>query len=142
MSVTSVSILGASTAVAASAPVVINWRGGKPVFWQVVVSSSLATGDFTVQYTLDDLQLTTYVSTYPPTGSPTAATANVWAAVSSNPYTTIPSTGGPGIHFASSSIFPDGVYGTFLAPPCALRLYSTATSSGILTLRVVQGDGG
>ncbi len=141
MPLTSVSITSASTGTA-SAPIALNWRGGRPVLWQVVVSSSIATGDFTVQYTLDDIQLTTYSTAYPPVGSPTVATVNIWSALSSTPYTTVSSTGSVGIHFNSSNIFPDGISGTFLAPPCALRLFSTTISSGILTMRVVQGDGG
>lgn len=144
MPVTSVSIQTASAAAATSNVVVCNWRCGKPIFWNVTVSSSIALGDFTVQYTLDDIQLTTYLSSlaFPPTGSPTAASTTVyWSAVSSNPYTTVGSTGAAGVHFNSSNIFPDGVSGTFLAPPAALRIYSTSTSSGVLTLKVIQADG-
>lgn len=143
---TSVTIASASAAVAASSPVVLNWRGGRPVLWQVTVSSSLATGDFTVQYTLDDVQLTTYSTVYPPVGSPTVApSVGAWTAVSSGFSPTSisgSSTANTPQHFTSSTIFPDGICGTFFAPPCALRLYSTNTSSGVLILKVVQGDGG
>lgn len=142
MPIASVTIASASAAVAASTPIALNWRGGRPVFWQVTISSSVALGDFTVQYSLDDLQLTTYSTAYPPTGSPTVAPTNVWAAVSSYPYTTAGSSGMVGTHFTSSTIFPDGISGIFVSPPCAIRLYSTGTSSGVLTLKIVQGDGG
>jgi len=142
MPATSVSISNASAAPTASAPVALDWRGGTPVLWQVTISSSVATGDFTVQYTLDDISLTTYSSVYPRTGSPTAypSTTTVWAAVSSTPYTTLSTTGSAGVHFTSSTIFPDGISGVFPASPAALRLYSSATSSGIITLKVIQAD--
>ena len=138
MPAVSVSIQSASAAVAASNAVALNWRGGRPVIWQVTVSSSVATGDFTVQYTLNDIQQTVYTATaaYPPTGSGTVAPSGVvWAAISS-------AVGTAGTHYTSSTLFPDGLTGTFTAPPAALRIYSSATSSGVLTLSVVQGDGG
>ena len=108
------------------------------------ISCQLATGDVTVQYTLDDVELTTYSASYAPSGGPTfdLSTATWWSIVSSTPYLTIPTTGSVGIHFNSSLIWPDGVSGTFLSPPCALRIYSTATSSCIMTLKAVQADGG
>ena len=140
MPITSVS-LSTSAVPGPSPTVTCNWRGGKPVFCQVTISSSVAVGDFTLQYTLDDIQLTTYSTIYPPTGSPTVApSVAVWAAVSSTPYTTISTTGSVGVHFTSSTIFPDGFAYTFIAPPTALRLFSTSMSSGILTLKAVQGD--
>jgi len=39
-------------------------------------------------------------------------------------------------------MWPDGFNYTFLAPPAAIRLFSTASSSNILTLTAVQADGG
>jgi hypothetical protein len=142
MPITSVSL--STSAVPGPSPVaVLNWRGGRPVLFQVTTNSSVATGDFTVQYTLDDVMLTGYSTIYPPVGSPTlASTISVWAAISSTPYTTLSTTGSIGVHFTSSTIFPDGLSGTLLGSPAALRLYSTASSSNTLTLKVVQGDGG
>jgi hypothetical protein len=46
------------------------------------------------------------------------------------------------VHFTSSTLWPDGISGVFLAPPAALRLFSTASSSNIITLKVVMADGG
>ena len=84
--------LGASTAanVGPSNPIALNWRGGRPVLWRVTCSSSVAVGDFTVQWTTDDVQLTTNSSIYPGTGSVTTlpATIAVWSAISSTPYGT------------------------------------------------------
>ena len=56
MPLTTVS-LSTSAVPGPSSPVVINWRGGRPVAFQVTTNSSLATGDFVVQATLDDVQL-------------------------------------------------------------------------------------
>ena len=126
-----------------SAPIVLNWRGGRPATWRVTVSSSVAVGDWTLQWTTDDIQLTTNSSIYPPTGSVSALPSSVavWSALSSTPYLTLPTTGSIGFHWGSSNIFPDGVSGVFLAPPAALRLFSTSLSSHVLTLAVIQGDG-
>ena len=144
MPITSVSILSASAAANLSAPVVLDYLSGKPVMWWATVASSVGTGDFTVQFTLDDIQITGYSTVYPQTGSPTTppSTAAIWGSVSSGPYTTVTTSGSVGVHFSSSSIFPDGVYGFFPSPPCALRLSASATSSCPITLKVVQGTGG
>ncbi len=111
--------------------------------WSLTTNSSVGTSDFTLQASYDDIQLTTYSTIYPPTGSPTylSSTAAVWGGISSNPYLTMATSAAP-VHFTSSTIWPDGVSGIFLAVPCALRLYSTASSSNIISLRVVQGTGG
>ena len=125
-----------------SSPIALNWRGGGSVLWSVTTNSSVGTGDFTVQYTLDDIQLTTNSSVYPYAGSATYGSSvnTVWTALSSNPFTS--PTAGSGIHYTSSTIFPDGIVGTFLAPPAAIRLFSTACSSNTLYLKVLQKDGG
>lgn len=124
-----------------STPIAINWRGGRPVFWSVTTNSSVATGDFTLQFTSDDIQLTANTSIYPPVGSPTLGTSVAyWTALSSANNNVV--SVGSGIHFTSSTIWPDGIYGTFPAPPAALRIFSSAGSSNILTLTVLQGDGG
>jgi hypothetical protein len=137
--------LGAMTAanVGPSNPIALNWRSGRPVLWRITCSSSVAVGDFTLQWTTDDIQLTTNSSIYPPTGSVTTlpATTAVWSAISSTPYGTLSTSGSAGVHFTSSTIFPDGISGTFLASPAAVRLFSTNLSSHTLTLAIVQGDG-
>jgi hypothetical protein len=142
MPITSVS-LSTSAVPGPSAPIVLNWRGGKPVAWFLTTNSSLATSDFTLEATYDDIQLTPYSTVYPPTGSAgyLSSVAAVWGGISSNPYLTMATSAAP-VHFTSSTLWPDGISGVFLAPPCALRLYSTASSSNIISLRVVQGTGG
>jgi hypothetical protein len=142
MPVTSVS-LSTSAVPGPSSPIVLNWRSGRPVAWSVTTNSSLATSDFQVQATYDDIQLTPYSTVYPPTGSPTylSSVFAVWGSISSTPYLNLgSSTADAPQHFTSSTIFPDGVTGVFLAPPTALRLYSTASSSNIISLKVVQGE--
>jgi hypothetical protein len=144
--ITSIS-LSTSAVPGPSAPVALNWRSGKPVAWQITTNSSVATSDFTVQATYDDLQTANstgyYTTTYPPTGSPTyLSSANaLWGGISSNPYLTMPTSVAP-VHFTSSTLWPDGISGVFLAPPAALRLFSTASSSNVITLKVVMADGG
>jgi hypothetical protein len=143
--------VSASSGPVISSPIALDWRGGKPVMWRVTVSSSLATGDFLVQYSLDDITLATYSSTnYPPTGVVAGLPSSVgtWAAVSSYSYGSGnvvmgSSTGGAAaLHFTSSVIFPDGILGTMFPPPAALRLSSTGTSSSVLRLTILQGEGG
>src|ERR1700740_3053463 len=111
-----------------SVPIVLNWRGGRAATWRVTVSSSVAIGDWTLQWTTDDIQLTTNSSIYPPTGAVNGLPSSVavWSALSSTPYLTPSASGSIGFHWGSSNIFPDGVSGVFLAPPAALRLFSTS----------------
>jgi len=139
MAITSVSLSTASVP-GPSAPVVLNYRQGKPVAWQVTISSSVATGDFTVQATYDDFTVTGYSTIYPPVGGPALVPAvSVWGAISSVPYLNFgSSTADSPQHFTSSTIWPDGITGVFLASPAGLRIYSSAGSSGILVLKVVQ----
>jgi hypothetical protein len=140
MPITSVS-LSTGAVPGPSAPVAINWRSGKPVAWSITTNSSVAASDFTLQASYDDIQLTPYSTVYPPTGSPTylSSVAAVWGGISSNPYLTM-ATSAAAVHFTSSALFPDGISGVFLAPPAALRLFSTASSSNIITLKVVQPE--
>lgn len=123
-----------------SAPVLLNYRLGRPVAWQITTNSSLATSDFMLQATYDDFQLTGYSTIYPPAGGPAVVPAvSVWGSISSLPYMWYgSSTTDAPQHFTSSTIWPDGISGVFLAPPAGLRLYSTASSSNILTLKVVE----
>ena len=119
-----------------SAPVFCNWRGGRPVTLQITTSSSVATGDFTVQYSNNDLELTGYSSEYPLTGVSSVA---IWSGLSSSP---LNNPGLQALHWTSSTIWPDGITYLLLASPAAVRLYSTGLSSNTLTLAVAQGDGG
>jgi hypothetical protein len=92
-----------------------------------VSSSSGSSADFTVQYSLQDLQLV---------GGASAAT---WFNFSSNTYA-IDSTGG--VHYSAASIFPDGVYIPLPVPVAAVRLNSTSiAASNTLTLFLLQGEG-
>ena len=108
----------------------LNWMGGKAVTIAVYPSTAAAmSGDFTIQYTLDDVMRT-------------ASSQVLWAAISSNPFNQVDTTPSAGFHWTSSALpVPDGLVITWPNPICAVRLYSTALSSGTLTLKVVQGEG-
>ena len=147
--ITSVS-LSTSNVPGPSSPVNIDWRAGKPVLFRVTTNSSVALSDFTVQYTLNDWQLlqnssvTGNSSIYPQAGGAATTFSSIayWSALSSTPYTTIPTTGSAGIHFTSSTIWPDGFSYLLPVAPAGLRIFSSASSSNILTLTVIQGEGG
>jgi len=111
------------------------------VAWSVTTNSSLATGSFQVQACYDDLTITGYSTVYPPAGGPAYVPAvSVWGSISSVPYLSFgSSTADAPQLFTSSTIWPDGITGAFLASPAGLRIYSSAGSSNILTLKVVQG---
>jgi hypothetical protein len=96
----------------------LNWIGGKPTTASVTTSSS-GSSDFSLQYSVDDVQKV-------------AAASVVWSGVSS-------AVGQLATHFASTSVFPDGVGVTFQSP-AALRLNSSANAN-TLTVKVVQGEG-
>lgn len=112
------------SSVGTSPAVNLNWRGGKPTTANVS-PSSLGVGDFYVQYSLDDLQLT-------------AAAVVSWFGISSNTFA-IDSAGAT--HFLASSVYPDGVYIPLSGPVTALRINSSGLSAGVLTMKVVQGEG-
>ena len=107
-----------STAGGNSNAVAVNWRAFSPVTLTVVSNSSTMTSDFTIQYTLEDLQ---------------TSTSQYWMNLSS-------AVGQVGTHFTSSLTYPDGVTVTFSNPVAAVRLASTAVSSSTLTLKVMQVD--
>lgn len=113
------------SSVGTSTPAALNWRGGKPTTLNVFSSGTGSSGSFTVQYTLDDLQLT-------------AAAAISWFGVSSNTYAV--DTAGA-TTFAASASFPDGVYIPFPGPIAAVRLNISALAAGTLTMKVAQGEG-
>lgn len=106
------------SSVGVSNPVNVDWRGSKPVTCVVTLASTTMTADFTVQYTLDDLQLTT---------------AQTWLTVGS-------STGSSATHFSSANADAAVTIG-FLYPVAALRLSASAISSSSLTLKALQGAG-
>jgi hypothetical protein len=120
---TSAAVPGASTACA------LNWRSGRPATISVLTNSSVGVGDFTINYSLDDLMLT-------------ASSLVAWSGISSASFVTPPTTGAAAIHFTSSTIWPDGVLISLLPAVAAVRLNSTALSSNTLTLKVLQPEGG
>jgi hypothetical protein len=101
----------------------INWRGGPAALISILISTTgTSSGAVQLQYTLDDLQLV-------------GGTSNAfWQGFSSAP-------GQPVQTFNSSTFGADGVSISFLAPPAAVRLNSTALSSGPLVMKVLQGEG-
>ena len=106
------------SSVGVSGPINLDWRGSKPVTAVVTLGSTTMTADFTIQFTLDDSQLTT---------------TQVWTTVGS-------STGSSATHFSSANADASVTVG-FLYPIAALRISSTAISSSSLTLRALQGAG-
>lgn len=113
MTTVTLSSVGTSNSVAA------DWIGSKPTTIAVSLGSTTMTADFTIQYTLDDLQ---------------RSTSPVWFALSSE-------IGSSAQHF-SAAVADTGVTVGLLYPVAGLRLSSTAISSSSLTLRVIQGIGG
>lgn len=106
------------SSVGVSNPINLNWRGGAPVSVVVTLGSTTMTTDFTVQFTLDDLQLTT---------SP------AWIGVGS-------SVGSSVTHFSSANGDASLVM-TFVNPIAGLRISSTAISSSSLAMKTLQGIG-
>ena len=106
------------SSVGTSGPINLDWRGSKPVTAVVTLGSTTMTTDFTVQYTLDDLQLTT---------------SQTWINAGS-------STGSSATHFSSANADAAITMG-FAYPIAALRIASTAISSSTLTLKAIQGVG-
>lgn len=106
------------SSVGVSNPVNLDWRGSKPVTAVVTLGSTTMTCDFTVQYTVDDLQLVT---------SPT------WISAGS-------STGSSATHFSSANADAAVTMG-FAYPIAGLRISSTALSSSTITLKALQGAG-
>jgi len=106
-----------------SGVVALNWRAGNPTSVAVYPSTTgTQTSAFTIQYTMDDLQLVG--------GTSLALWANVSSAIGSS-----------GTIFTSTAS-AEGVFYSFLTPIAALRLSSTALSSGSLTMKVIQNSAG
>lgn len=117
-----------STTPNGSTAVNLNWIGGKVTSFSASVSST-ASADFTIQYTFDDLQRI---------GGSSLA---LWANLSTDPFTQLPSSGMSGIHYTASAVAgTDGVLGFLPGPVAAMRLNSTALGAGTLTLKIIQGE--
>lgn len=106
------------SSVGVSGPINLDWRGSKPVTAVVTLGSTTMTADFIIQYTLDDLQLTT---------------TQTWISAGS-------STGSSATHFSSANA-DGGVTMGFAYPIAGLRISSTAISSSSVTLKTLQGAG-
>ena len=106
------------SSVGVSNPINLDWRGGKPVTCVVTIGSSTMTADYTLEFTVDDLQLDS---------TPT------WTGISS-------AIGSSITHF-SSATFAAGITMTFLNPIAGLRISSTAISSSSITMKTLQGVG-
>jgi hypothetical protein len=87
---------------------------------------------------VDDTMLTAGASGA--SGGDIVAGTVYWGNWSSSPYLTPATSGAAGVHWTSSTIWPDGTIIPMLAPVAALRLNSTALSSNTLTLKVLQGE--
>ena len=106
------------SSVGVSNPINFDWRGSKPITALVTLGSTTLTTDFTVQFTIDDLQL---------------SSAPTWINIGS-------STGSSATHFSSANADASVILG-FAYPIAGLRLSSTALSSSSLTLHAIQGVG-
>lgn len=123
MPYTTVSLTSQSTTT--STPIALSWMSGRPTTVSVI-ATSLSTGAFTIQYTLDDIQRVSSGSV-------------VWQSASSGIGPTFPSNAlVAGTVFNASNAYPDGVTYTFLGPIGALRLGSTTPTP--LTMKVMQGE--
>ena len=99
------------------------WRNGCPISAAVFPSTTLtSTGVFTIQYTMDDVQLVG------------GASVALW----SN-YSSTPGVAGT-VYNASSPTDGAAFFIEFKTPVAALRLSSTALSSGPLIMKILQGE--
>jgi hypothetical protein len=119
----------ASTGGPVNPPAVLSWRSGLPTSISVQCTS-LSSGTFSIQATLDDLQLVG--------GSSNA----MWFGLSSGVSTTFPSTAIAATVFNASNVYPDSVFYTLLGPVAAVRLTVTGTSvvGAPWTMKVMQGE--
>lgn len=117
------SVPGASTACA------LNWMGGRPttvlVFPSTTGTSSAA---FNVQFSLDDIERVT-------------SSAVDWRGLSSNTGLALSAGSAAQTTYWTSTTGIDGLLYTFLGPITAVRINSTALTSGPLTMQVLQGEG-
>src|SRR5262245_21990734 len=103
------------SSVGVSRAVNLDWRDAGPLTAQVTLGSTTMTVDFTVQYTLDDLQ---------------TSVAPAWFGYSST-------VGGSAAHFSSANA-DSGVLISFPTPIAGIRISSTALSSSSVTLRTLE----
>src|SRR5437763_13695032 len=95
------------SSVGTSPPVNTNWRGGGPITAGVTLGSTTMTVDFTMQFTLSDLQM---------------SSSPAWQGLSS-------AVGSSTITHYSSALADAGLVLSFLNPVAGLRLSSTAISA-------------
>lgn len=111
-----------STASNTSTAANLSWLSGKPTTVILSFSSSQMTANVNVQYTLDDIQI------IPSTGVNWLKVASTAASTTVAAYT-------------AAGWFDTGAMISFLNPIAAVRAYSTAISSGTVTMQVLQGEG-
>jgi hypothetical protein len=119
----------------------VNWRGGKPFTANVTTASSSGVGDFTLQFCLADLT-SSGIPTSSAVGLPGPSWQNLTAANFGISSAVVSSAGYGSLHFQSSTVNPlAGITWVSNAPIAGIRLNSTALSSTVLTLTLLQGEG-
>jgi hypothetical protein len=114
-----------STSPGASAPVALNWIGGKPTTVAMSWNSSTVLAISNVQFSLDDPQRV-------------ASSAMIWNSWPSAAASSTPAT------FSASANFDTEQQIQFLSPIGAVRLFSTSITAGgsqSVTMKVLQGEG-
>lgn len=104
-----------------SNPVMLDYLSGHPVSVLVYISTTAsASGTYSLQYTFDNIA---------------SGTSNAyWVGVSS-------AIGEAATVYNASDFGTGGARFEFVAPPAAVRLDSSALSSGPYTMKVIQGEG-
>jgi hypothetical protein len=106
-----------------SAPVALDWLSGKPVSVLLNNLSSLSSGTLGLQFTMDDLMLSSspgwldYIGTY------------------------LSSVANTAVVYTSSLVYPEGVLIAFTGPVAAVRMSVSNISSGSVSMKVIQGSG-
>jgi hypothetical protein len=108
----------------------LNWMGGQPTTVHVFPSTTgSASAAFRLEFSLDDPSLV-------------PSSAIDWRGLSSNTGLALVAGSAAASIYWSSTTGIDGLLYTFPGPLGAVRLNSTALSSGPLTMQVLQGEGG
>ena len=107
------------SSVGVSNPINLDWMGAKFATVAVTLGSTTMSADFTVQFTLDDLML---------------SSSPIWLTFGS-------STGSAATHFSSANADAAVILG-IAYPIVGLRISSTGLSSSSLSMKVLQGVGG
>jgi hypothetical protein len=124
-----------------SSPLSVNWRGGKPFRVTVNTASSSGIGDFTIQWSAQDLT-SSGIPTSSAIGLPGPTWLNLTAADFGISSAVVSSAGYASLHFQSSTVDPAaGITWNSNSPIAAIRINSTALSSTTLTLTLNQGEG-